>query len=555
MIELRHYQRAALDTLYAYFARHAGHPVLVLPTGSGKSLIIAGFVREVLGQWPSQRILVVTHVKELVEQNALKLFQWWPEAPAGVYAAGLNRRDVGDAITFASIQSVYRRAHELGSYDLILVDEAHLIPPGSEGMYRTFFAGMEALNPDVRIVGLTATPFRLGHGMLHEGKGALFTDIAYEVGIGELLADGYLAPLTTAPVRERLKVSEVGKRGGEFIAGALEAAVDREAVTQKACAEIVELGRERRAWLLFCSGIKHAGHVTDALAAQGIACALVTGETPTRERDRLVSDFRAGKLRALVNVDVLTTGFDAPQTDLLAFLRPTQSPGLYLQMAGRGMRIAPDKTDCLVLDFAGNIARHGPVDDVRPPAAPGTRSGGDAPAKVCPKCRARMHPRAEYCADCGYEFPAVAAHAAQADAAPILKRDAAGVRYDDLQFLYSRYDKLGEGGRPSLLVEYHAGMRRVAREWICLEHDGYARTKARLWWKRRAGPMSEPPATINDALERIGELAEPRAIVVDERGKYPEILGVEFDEQPDTQREGIHAGDPAGGDRDRAVAA
>lgn len=552
MIELRHYQRAALDALYAYFARHAGHPILVLPTAAGKSLIIAGFVREVLDQWSSQRILVVTHVKELVEQNALKLFQWWPEAPAGIYSAGLNRRDVGDAITFASIQSVYRRARDLGSYDLILVDEAHLIPPGADGMYRTFFTGMESLNPAVRIVGLTATPFRLGHGMLHEGKGALFTDIAYEIGIGELLADGYLAPLTTAPVRERLKVSDVGKRGGEFIAGALEAAVDREAVTREAVAEIVELGRERRAWLLFCSGIKHAGHVQEALAAQGIPVALVTGETPTRERDRLVSDFRAGRLRALVNVDVLTTGFDAPQTDLLAFLRPTQSPGLYLQMAGRGMRIAPGKTDCLVLDFAGNIARHGPVDDVRPPSAPGSRSGGDAPAKICPKCRARMHPRAEYCADCGHEFPAVASHGAAAAAAPILKRDATGIRYDDLQVLYSRYDKLGSPS--SLLVEYHAGLRRVAREWVCLEHQGYARTKARLWWKRRAGPSSEPPDTIDQALDRIQELTNTRAIVVDERGKYPEILGYELDES-DTQREGVHAGDPAGGDGDRAVAA
>lgn len=532
MIQLRIYQRAALDALIGYFYRNSGHPILVLPTGAGKSVIIAVFAQEVLQAWPNQRILVLAHVKELVGQNASKLFDLWPEAPAGIYSAGMNRRDVGDAITFASIQSVFRRSADLGRYDLILVDEAHLIPPSSAGMYRTFIADQEKLNPNVKIIGLTATAFRMGQGMLHESKGSLFTDIAYEVTIAELLAGGYLAPLTTTPVRERLKVAGVEKRNGEFVPGALEAAVDKTEVTAAACNEIIELGADRRAWLVFCSGIRHAQHVRDELA-QRVPCALVTGDTPTAERDRLIKDYHAGRIRALVNVDVLTTGFDAPQTDLIAFLRPTQSPGLYVQMAGRGMRIAEGKVDALVLDFAGNIARHGPVDDVRPPRAPGARgAAGEAPSKSCPKCKAKMHPKAAYCADCGYTFPVLPQHEAAADDRPIMRGEREAERYEAVTVSYTQHNKYNSP--PILRADYYAGIRRVATDWVCLEHEGYARTKARIWWRKRAN--AEPPTSIEEALQLVHTLKTPSAILVDERGKYPEILAHEF-EEPDASRE------------------
>lgn len=528
MITLRPYQREAIDALYGFFERAPGHPLLVLPTGSGKGVIIAAFVQEVFAQWPASRILVLTHVKELIEQNYLQLMRLWPAAPAGIYSAGLNRRDIGDGITFAGIQSVHRVARDLGTYDLILVDECHLIPPRGEGMYRRFIDAMRELNPAIKIIGLTATPYRLGHGLLHEGDGALFTDIAYEVPVQDLIAAGHLAPLTTAPVRERLRAGGVAKRNGEFVPSALQEAVDQSPVTQAACAEIVALGAERRAWLVFCAGVRHAGHVRDELTRLGVPTAIVTGETPAAERAGLIRDYRAGALRALVNVDVLTTGFDVPHIDLLAFLRPTQSPGLYLQMAGRGMRTAPGKADCLVLDFAGNVARHGPVDDVRPPRAPGASQGGEAPTKKCPVCCARMHPRSAYCGDCGYEFPADAGHGGHADGRPILRSEASAVRYDEIEVRYHMHTK--ESGPSSLRVAYYAGMRVVAIEWICLEHHGFPRTKARLWWKRRAGQASEPPATIDEALSRTDELAVPTSIMVDETKKYPELIGVYFDE-------------------------
>ncbi len=531
MITLRPYQRQALDALYGYFEHHDGHPILILPTAAGKSLIIATFLREVLSAWQDQRILCLTHVKELVEQDALELFNFWPEAPAGIYAAGLNRRDIGDAITFASIQSVYKRSSELGSYDLIVIDECHLVPPSSDGMYRTFLAAQTALNPAIRVIGLTATHYRLGQGMLHEGKHALFTDVAYEVTVAELLAGGFLSPLTTAPVRERLNVTGVETRNGEFVAGALEAAIDQEVITKAACAEIVALGESRRSWLVFCPGIRHAGHVRDELAARGISAALLTGDTPPAERDRMTADYKRGTLRALVNVNVATTGFNAPQTDLIAMLRPTQSPGLYQQILGRGMRTAPDKENCAVLDFAGNISRHGPVDDVRPPRAPGDKGGGEAPHKKCPKCKARMHPKALYCGDCGFEFPEKSVHDETAATAAVMLADAAAVRYENVTVDYLRHEKVG--APPSLRVDYYVGYRRIVSEWICLEHAGFARSKARIWWRKRTN--SEPPSSVDEAMAHVHSLAVPSAIIVNERQKFPEIVAAEFSTVPSRQ--------------------
>src|SRR4029079_13729692 len=163
-----------------------------------------------------------------------------------------------------------------------------------------------------------------------------------------------------------LDVGDVGSRGGEFIAGQLQAAVDRDPITQPALDEVMLHGQGRRSWLLFCSGVEPASHVAEALRERGVGCATIFGDTPAYERDRIIAAFKRGEIRALASMGVLTTGFNAPGVDLIAMLRPTKSTGLYVQMAGRGTRLAPGKADCLVLDFAGNVARHGPIDAVKP---------------------------------------------------------------------------------------------------------------------------------------------------------------------------------------------
>jgi DNA repair protein RadD len=402
LVQLRPYQREAVEAVYAYLRTHDDNPVVVIPTAGGKTPIMATICKDAVGRW-NGRELILAHVKELLEQAADKLRQVCPEVRFGVYSAGLKRRDTTHPVIVASIQSVYQRGEQLGAFDLILVDESHLIPADGEGMYRTLLADAKAINPHLRVIGFTATPYRLDSGTIC-GPDKLLQSVCYEVGVRELIVQGYLCPLVTKVGKARADVSGLHVRGGEYVAGEVEdLMMDQDALVRAACAEIALQTRDRQAVLIFASGIKHGQHVVHALKEQhGIECGFVSGETPDGERDLLIARFRdqewarqlqidfganaAEPLKYLCNVNVLTTGFDAPNVDCVALLRPTLSPGLYYQMVGRGFRLHPGKQNCLVLDFGGNVLRHGPVDQVRVKEV-GGQGSGQAPAKECPQCQ------------------------------------------------------------------------------------------------------------------------------------------------------------------------
>lgn len=538
MIQLRDYQRASLDALYAWFrANPAGNPLLILPTGAGKAILIAALIQEALTQWPKTRILMVTHSRDLIAQNAQKLISMWPQAPIGIHSAGLRKRDVYQPVIFAGIQSIWKKAMHLGTFDLILIDEVHLVSHKAEGTYRAFLADCRKINPNIRIIGLTATPFRSGHGSLMHGDDAMFHDVAYQIKMLDLIAQGYLSPLVSKRMATQLDVSGVAIKQGEFAAGQLERAVDQEAVTEAALDECEEYGKDRKKWLVFCAGVAHAEHVAEAMNARGIKTGCITGKTPNAQRDRLIADYRAGRLRALSSMGVLTTGFDVPDTDMLVLLRPTQSPGLYVQMIGRGSRIAPGKVDCLVLDFAGNAMRHGPVDQIEAWTPHPTEGEGDAPCKTCPECQTIAATAVRICPICGYEFPfdEKPKHEARASDAPILSTDLAPrlERHEVHGVSYQEWP--GRDTKPpTLRVDYRGPMMRIASEWVCLEHEGYARTKAVLWWLKRA-PGTNAPRTIDEALNRLDELSEPSAIVVNTLPKYPEIASHEFESKPENR--------------------
>lgn len=524
MLTLRPYQQAAIASIYAYYENKSGNCCVVLPTASGKSLVMAAFIEGVLKAWPDQRILVVTHVRELIAQNHAEMIGLWPEAPAGIYSAGLGKREAQARILFAGIQSIHRRAQEIGHTDLVLIDEAHLIPGNSSTMYRRFLDALAQINPALKVIGLTATPFRVDCGMLHEGKNALFTDIAFEAPVRDLIDQGYLSPLISKQPATRLDVSKVGTRAGDFIARDLAAAVDQEAITRAAVTEIIEYGKDRKSWLAFCSGVEHSRHVAEEFQRRGISCRTIFGDTPKDERDAIIAAFKRGEIRALASMGVLTTGFNAPGVDLIALLRPTKSAGLYVQMVGRGTRLSAGKENCLVLDFAGNVRRHGPIDLVRP-KRPGEGGGGDAPTKVCPMCESIIALSATECPDCGYEFPAREVKIAPTAAAlPILSPKTP-------QWLpvhgvsYSRHDKLG--GLPSLKVTYSCGLKSYS-EWVCIEHQGYARQKATDWWRKRA-PGLPVPLSVDEAIAQAGHLARPNDISVRPSGRFFEISGYRFD--------------------------
>jgi DNA repair protein RadD len=540
VLQLRPYQREACDAVFAYWNEEAGNPLVDLATGTGKSLVMATLIEELLAGWRDLRVLVVTHVAELIEQNYLELLGAWPFAPAGIMSAGLGRRDAHQQIVFCGIQTVWNKAAELGWVDVLFVDEAHLIPGKANTMYGKFIAALRAQNPELKIVGLTATPYRLDSGRLDEGDDRLFDRVVYTYGIADGIRDGYLAPLYTKRTETGFDLSGVGRQGGDYKQNALQAAVDKESVTAAAVAEIIEKGTALRSWLVFAAGVEHALHVRDEIRRHGISCETVAGDTPKEERRRILEEFKAYRVRCLTNNSVLTTGFNHPGVDLIAAMRPTLSASLYVQMMGRGTRAlyapgadlssrearlsaieAGPKAGCLVLDFAGLVRRHGPVDKVEP-KKPG-KGDGEAPVKACPDCDEWVHASARECPACGYEFPRSEEPkiSKRADEAAILSTEAPLWR-PVTQRTFRYHDKVG--GTPSVRVDYTVNNLSVVKEWVCPQHQGFAKAKADRYWKLHGGALPFP-TSVDEFLDRAAELRVTAEVQVRYTSKWPEIVG------------------------------
>ena len=403
-MQLREYQSRALSMLYDWLEKNAGHPCVVLPTGSGKSVVIAELCRRAITEWPETRIVMLTRSVELINQNAEKLRTIWPGAPMGIYSASAGKKQLGEPITIGGPLSIVRVTKKIGHCDLLLCDEAHDISHKDEGSYRKIINDLMAVNPSMRVIGFTASPFRLGHGMITD-KPAIFDALIEPVSIMELVEGGYLAPLRSKLTETKLSTEGVHKRGGEYIESELQAAVNTDANNHGVVDEIIQRGSDRKSWLVFCAGVDHAQSVASVLCEKGIIAECVTGGTPKGERERIIAAFKAGKVRALTNANVLTTGFDHPDTDLISMLRPTMSPGLYVQMAGRGMRLKSHAKDCLVLDFAGNVSTHGPITEVRPPTKTGGEGDGEPPVKACEVCGELVNISVKVCPACFTPFP------------------------------------------------------------------------------------------------------------------------------------------------------
>jgi DNA repair protein RadD len=382
---LRPYQQEAVDATLNHFRRHATPAVIVLPTGAGKSLVIAELARLARG-----RVLVLAHVKELVEQNHNKYQAYGLDAD--IFAAGLQRKHSEGKVVFGSVQSVARNLDRFDSaFSLVIVDECHRISDNEESQYQQLFAHLRQHNPQLRLLGLTATPFRLGkgwiyqfhyHGMVRGDEKALFRDCIYELPLRYMIKHGFLVP----PERLDMPVVQydfsrlIPQNNGLFS----EADLNRELkqqhrVTPHIMRQIVEFAEDRRGVMVFASTVEHAREILTLLPENS---ALVSAETAVKDRDRLIAEFKAQQLKFLVNVAVLTTGFDAPHVDLIAILRPTESVSLYQQIVGRGLRLSPGKTDCLVLDYAGN-----PHDLFTPEVGAPKGASDNQPVQVfCPAC-------------------------------------------------------------------------------------------------------------------------------------------------------------------------
>jgi len=522
----RDYQDAAFPAVCDWFENKKGWPLVVIPTGGGKSLIMAELIRRAIEIEPATRFMILSHVSELLKQNGEAVMGQCPNVPVSFYSDKLKQKDLSGQVIIAGIQSIHKKAHLIHSPppDLVLIDECHLIPHAGEGMYRKFLASLLIANPRMKVIGYTATPFRAKTGLLHKGEGAMFGGIAYEVGILDLIAQGYLCSINTPTMATRMETEGVKVAGGDFIAAQLEKAVDRHEITVACVDEMMQYGDGRKRWLIFTAGVTHCTHVMEEIRRRGIACEMLTGDTETGERNRIIAwhKEKTSDTRCLVNVSVLTTGYDNPAIDLIAFMRPTRSPVLYIQMTGRAMRIALGKIDAMCLDFGGVIETLGPIDQIRLPQR--KKGGGDAPHKNCPECGEENHAAARLCIKCGYEFPAPQNKIGNsASEAAVLSTQLKVVAHKVTDVRYYLHKK--DGARDSLRVEYYSGLTTVFKKWVCLEHSKGAREMACVWWRKNAN--TTPPNTIEDALKRLGELRVPKMVHVKRVGKYHEVMGEE----------------------------
>ena len=530
MTTLREYQQRSIDRLYQWFNDGGtGNPCVVLPTGSGKSHIVAALCKDALQNWPETRVLMLTHVRELIQQNAEKMRQHWPGAPMGIYSAGLGKRNLSEPITFAGIQSVRTKPHQIGHVDLVIVDECHLIGHNEEGGYRYLIDALTAINPALRVIGLTATPYRLGHGMITD-KPAIFDALIEPVSIEELIHKGYLSPLKSKVTKEKLSTEGIKKRGGEFIESEMQAAFDTDDHNSAVVDEVINLAGSRKAWLFFCAGVEHAQNIADEINQRGIVAACVTGKTPKKERDDIIKGFKAGKIRALTNANVLTTGFDYPDIDLIAMLRATMSPALYVQMAGRGLRPKTHTDHCLVLDFAGVVETHGPITNVRPPSKKGGSGEGEAPAKVCESCGEIVHISATICPTCSEPFPAP-----EPPKLALRDVDIMGFDSDDMIITDWRWREhiSRASGKQMIAVDYYGGISDpVITEYFTILHEGYAGSAATQRLATIASQCGAISAMQHSALGDICAVMQtgrkPDQISYKKDGKYYRVLRREF---------------------------
>lgn len=525
---LRDYQQRSIDMLYQWFRNHpVGNPCLVLPTGSGKSWIVAALCKDAITNWPETRVLMLTHQKELIQQNAEKMRIVWPGAPLGIYSASLRRRDAGEPITFAGIQSVRSKAGMIGWVDLVVIDECHLLNNEQQGGYRSLLSDLQEINPDIRVIGLTATPYRLGQGLLTEGKDALFSDLIEPVTIEELLFKGHLAPLRSKQTQARLDISGVKKRGGEFIERDLAAAVDTEMGNREAVQEIISRAGDRKSWLVFCAGVEHAEHICDELRLQGISAECLTGKTPKRQREEMLAAFKAKEIRALTNANILTTGFDAPDTDMVAMLRPTMSPALYVQMAGRGLRPKSHTDHCLVLDFAENVARHGPIVAVEPPKKKGS---GEAPVKVCPECSEVVHLSCKVCPECSHQFVAEEDEKKWRLANDDIMGDE-GTEMAVTDWRWAPHTSRASGKEMVRVTYYGSLSDPPVTEYLPILHEGYAgqRALATLAGIASGSGVLIPDSGLSQLCDALNSGRLPSLIEYRKDGKFYRVVRREWD--------------------------
>lgn len=526
MLELREYQQKAIDSIYDFWSSKKGiNPVVVAPTGAGKSLIIAKLCEDVCSFDDYSRVLILTHSKELIVQNHNELKGIWKNAPTGIYSASLKKRDLHNRIIFASIQSLVNKIKDSSPFDLIIIDEAHMVNQKEETRYKKVFNDLISKNENVKIIGLSATPYRQFGGFIY-GKNKIFCDVAYEIDIKYLIDNNYLVKPITKGALNQIDTSNLTiKKNGEYDDIELAQIVNKDELINSVVNETIEYGKDRKAWLVFATSIEHAEKLQTQFINKNIDTKIITGTTEKETRDLILNDFKNGLLKCLISINTLTTGFNAPICDLVVIARATRSTSLYVQMIGRGLRLYPNKENCLILDFGQNTIAHGTLDNITPIiVGNGKKSDKPIKAKECKKCQTLNHIRVSKCVECGEEFPKEERelnHNNKAYDGAMFSEDIKPIELFIDNIYY--YKHISKNGNECLKITYVCGLN-VINEYVVLNS---------YFGKKILEKMNCFFDNIDDilVLENRKYFLEPIKLKVKKEGKYMKIEDKIFEEK------------------------
>ena len=536
-MKLRPYQLQAINSVFEYFQNgNTGNPIIALPTGTGKSVVIAEFVKRALTTYPETRIMMLTHVKELIEQNAEKLLAVWNNAPVGIFSAGIGCKDLAMPVTFGGVQSVAKLIEKSGNLfgrvDLLVIDECHLVSPQAETTYRKVIEALKLTNPYLKVIGLSATPYRMKNGLLTNKECGIFTDFCYDKtkpqDFVEFIEQGYLSTLIPKRTSQQFNLENVRLTAGEYNQKDLEELTSDDKLILNCVKETIALSENRSKWITFVSGVENCEKVSDVFNFFGVPTECVHSKKSKSENEEIINRFKSGELINLVNADKLTTGFDVPDIDLICMMRPTQSASLWVQMLGRGTRPSVGKKDCLVLDFAGNTERLGPINNPYIKNKHGKKAKKEdslPPIKICPQCNVYNAAGVKFCSSCNFEFTFSNSKLLNYASSKELIENAEPIyeKFDVTQVFYSIHEK--QGKLPMLKVKYVCRLQSFD-EYICVNWHGYPGAKAKKWLQHRF--KTAIPSDINEVLQQIRLLPIPKFVTVNTSSKHPEILMTEF---------------------------
>lgn len=527
------------------------HPVVALPTGTGKSLVICMVIDDYLSENITKDVLIISHRSTIIRQDFKALEEYFPNTEIGIYSAKIGIKEVRK-ITVASIQSIWKKPELFNNVGLVLIDEAHTVNTENTGMYREFLQYLEA-----NYVGLTATPFRLGHGYIYKGKGALFNNLCYDLtsteNYNKLVEDGYLSKMFSYKTKLNFDTKGLGKRMGDFIPKQLSKKFDKDEITAIACSEIVKAMKklDLNKCLIFAIDTEHADNINKKLNSYGVSS--VSIHSNEKEHKKNIRQFKQGEYKAAVSVEMMTTGLDDPEIDLLVLLRSTQSPSLHVQILGRGGRPLfacgyditrkkgrldaienGGKPHCIVMDFAGNLARLGPINAVIVEDKEKKEGGsGEAITKECPKCEMRSYGAVRVCSKCGYEFQFESKLQFESSDGEIIRKRKFNEKpvtpegtWLDVENV--EYQINSRKGKPSSLkVSYRCGLR-VFKEYVCIDHTGYARHRAKAWINWRLELNIRKPKNLRELYMIKHLLEKPRRIFIVKKESWDVITGYDM---------------------------